>query len=134
VETFYDELKNKLRIEYFPGYSNQSILQDFKAALFVSNVQTLIFSELEEDLKESNRDKKYDYKVNTNISYGLLKDRVVTLFLDKKPTGIDIVEELKSLYKSHLVPIRTNRKSERNPDKYRSRIKPKITKNQKDGV
>jgi hypothetical protein len=134
VETFYDELKNKLRIEHFSGYSNQSILQDFKAALFVSNVQTLIFSELEEDLKESNRDKKYDYKVNTNISYGLLKDRVVTLFLDKKPTGIDIVEELKSLYKSHLVPIRTNRKSERNPDKYRSRIKPKITKNQKDGV
>ncbi|TXD80404.1 IS4 family transposase [Subsaximicrobium wynnwilliamsii] len=134
VETFYDELKNKLRIEHFSGYSNQSILQDFKAALFVSNVQTLIVSELEEDLKESNRDKKYDYKVNTNISYGLLKDRVVTLFLDKKPTGIDIVEELKTLYKSHLVPIRTNRKSERNPDKYRSRIKPKITKNQKDGV
>jgi hypothetical protein len=54
VETFYDELKTKLRIEHFSGYSNQSILQDFKAALFVSNVQTLIISELEEELKESN--------------------------------------------------------------------------------
>ncbi|QAA83107.1 IS4 family transposase [Aequorivita sp. H23M31] len=134
VETFYDELKNKLRVEHFSGYSNQSILQDFKAALFVSNVQTLIVSELEDELKDINRGKKYDYKVNTNISYGLLKNRVVKLFLDEKTDGSDIVEELKSLYKSHLVPSRPNRKSERNPGKYRARIKPKITKNQKDGV
>ena len=134
VETFYDELKNKLRVEHFSGYSNQSILQDFKAALFVSNVQTLIIGELEEELKEGNQGKKYDYKINTNISYGLLKNRVVTLFMNEKSDGVDIVEELKSLYISHLVPIRPNRKFERNPGKYRSRIKPKVTKNQKDGV
>lgn len=71
---------------------------------------------------------------STQIYYGLLKNRVVTLFLDKKTDGNDIVEELKSLYKSHLAPIRPNRKLERNPGKYRARIKPKITKNQKDGV
>ena len=134
VETFYDELKTKLRVEHFSGYSNQSILQDFKAALFVSNVQTLIISELEEELKDTNQGKKYDYKINTNISYGLLKNRVVTLFMNERPDGADIVEELKSLYRSHLVPIRPNRKFERNPGKYRARIKPKVTKNQKDGV
>ena len=44
VETFYDELKNKLKVEYFSGYSHQSILQDFHAAIFISNVQTLIVS------------------------------------------------------------------------------------------
>ena len=71
---------------------------------------------------------------NTNISYGFLKNRVVTLFLDERTDGSDIVEELKSLYESHLVPIRPNRKSERNPGKYRARINPKIPKNQKDGV
>jgi hypothetical protein len=134
VETFYDELKNKLRIEHFSGYSNQSILQDFKAALFVSNVQTLIVSELEDELKESNQAKKYDYKVNTNVSYGLLKNRVVSLFLDKQPPETEMVEELKLLFKSNLVPIRSNRKFERNTGKYRARLKPKITKNQKDGV
>lgn len=134
VETFYDELKNKLRVEHFSGYSNQSILQDFKAALFVSNVQTLIVSEIQDELKESNQSKKYDYKINTNISYGLLKNRVVALFLYETSDGTDIVEELKSLYISHLVPIRPNLKFERNPGKYRSRIKPKVTKNQKDGI
>jgi len=134
VETYYDELKNKLKIEHFSGYSNQSILQDFEATLFVSNVQTLIVSELEDDLNESNQGKKYDYKINTNISYGLLKNRVVTLFLDQQPEGIDMAEELKKLFKSHLVPIRPNRKFNINTKKYRVRIKPKITKNQKDAI
>jgi len=134
VETFYDELKNKLKVEHFSGYSNQTIQQDFKAALFISNVQTLIVSELEDELKENNQGKKYDYKINTNVSYGLLKNRVVSLFLDKQPTDVDMVEQLKDLFKSHLVPIRNNRKFERNSGKYRSRVKPKITKNQKDAI
>ncbi|HLS11623.1 MAG TPA: IS4 family transposase [Flavobacteriaceae bacterium] len=134
VETFYDEFKNKLKVEHFSGYSNQSILQDFKATLFVSNVQTLIVSELEDELKENNQGKKYDYKINTNISYGLLKNRIVALFFDEKSTETNIVEELKVLFKSHLVPIRPDRKLERKPGKYRARIKPKIPKNQKDAI
>lgn len=134
VETFYDELKNKLRIEHFSGYSNQSILQDFRAALFVSNIQTLIVGELEDDIKASNQVKKYDYKINTNVSYGLLKNRVVSLFLEKQPLETDIVAEIKLLFKSNLVPIRPNRKFERNLGKYRTRTKPIITKNQRDGV
>jgi len=134
VETFYDELKNKLKVEHFSGYSDHSIQQDFRAALFVSNVQTLIVGELEDDLKESNRGKKYDYKINTNISYGLLKDRIVTLFLDEQQKETDMVGELKELFMSHQVPIRENRKFERRPGKYRARIRPKITKNQKDAI
>lgn len=58
VELFYDELKNKLKIEHFSGYSNHSILQDFYAAIFVSNVQTLIVSELEEDVIAEKGEKK----------------------------------------------------------------------------
>src|SRR5690554_923338 len=134
VETFYDELKNKLKVEHFSGYSDQSIQQDFRAALFVSNVQTLIVGELEDGLRESNRGKKYDYRINTNISYGLLKDRVVALFLDRQRKGTDMVGELKELFMAHQVPIRENRKFERRTGKYRARIRPKITKNQKDAI
>lgn len=134
VETFYDELKNKLKVEHFSGYSDQSIQQDFRAALFVSNVQTLIVGELEDGLRESNRGKKYEYRINTNISYGLLKDRVVALFLDGQRKGADMVEELKELFMSHQIPIREDRKFERRPGKYRARIRPKITKNQKDAI
>ena len=58
VETFYDELKNKLKVEYFSGYSHQSILQDFHAAIFISNVQTLIVSDLEQEIKQITKNRK----------------------------------------------------------------------------
>jgi len=133
VETFYDELKNKLKVEYFSGYSNQSILQDFYAALFISNVQTLIVSDLEEELNTQNQGKKYQYKVNTNLSYGFLKNRIIKLFFSKTDMKY-IIKELKILFKQHVVPIRTNRNQHRNTNKYRRRQKPKVTKNQKDAI
>ena len=133
VETFYDELKNKLKVEHFSGYSNQSILQDFYTALFVSNVQTLIESDLQEELQQQNETRKYDYKINTNLSYGFLKNRIVGLFFDESSME-KAVKELKTLFMEHQVPIRPNRSFVRNSGKFRSRIKPKITKNQKDSL
>ena len=133
VETFYDELKNKLKVEHFSGYSNQSILQDFYAALFVSNVQTLIESELEEELGQQNQERKYDYKINTNLSYGFLKNRILGLFFNESSMET-VVKELKSLFLEHQVPVRPNRSYPRKSGKYRSRIKPKVTKNQKDSI
>jgi len=133
VETFYDELKNKLKVEHFSGYSNQSILQDFNAALFISNVQTLIVSDLQEELNQEKQGKKYQYKVNTNLSYGFLKNRIIKLFFSKTAME-DIIVELKTLFRQHLVPIRPNRKQQRDTEKYRRREKPKITKNQKDAL
>ncbi|WLD25166.1 transposase [Flavobacterium dauae] len=79
IETFYDELKNKLKIEHFSGYSNQTIQQDFYAALFVSNVQTLIANELKDEINEKST-KKYAYKVNSNLSYGFLKIELLNFF------------------------------------------------------
>ncbi|MFT6846154.1 MAG: IS4 transposase [Flavobacteriales bacterium] len=79
IETFYDELKNKLKVEPFSGYSKHCILQDFYAALFVSNVQSLIVGELNEGLSKNTKT-KHQYRVNNNLSYGFLKDRIVTLF------------------------------------------------------
>jgi hypothetical protein len=133
VETFYDELKNKIKAEHFSGYSGHSILQDFYAALFVSNVQSLIVGEINDELAEEYTENKYQYKVNNNLSYGFLKDRIITLFFSDKETEI-IVLELKKLFKKHTIPIRPNRKYERNTDKYRKRDKPKVLKNNKDAI
>jgi len=85
IETYYDELKNKLKMEEFSGYSNQSILQDFYSTLFVSNIQTLIENEINEEVEKDIKIKsaKYQYKINTSLSYGFMKDRILELFLLK---------------------------------------------------
>ena len=97
VETFYDELKNKLKVEHFSGYSNQSILQDFYAALFISNIQTLIVSEIEDEIVERNKHKKYNYKINTNLSYGFLKNRILDLFFNENSMDT-VINEIKQLF------------------------------------
>ena len=133
VETFYDELKNKLKVEYFSGYSHQSSLQDFYAAISISNVQTLIVGGLEDEIKQMTKSRKLDYKVNTNLSYGFLKNKIITLFFSNSDME-DIVDQLKILFKRELVPVRPNRSNKRNVGKYRRREKPKVTKNQKDTI
>jgi len=133
VETFYDELKNKLKVEHFSGYSDNSILQDFYAALFVSNIQSLIVNDIEEELQQENKNTKFQYKINTNVSYGLLKNRIISLFFSDKDMET-IMDELRYLFKRHLVPIRPDRSFQRNANKYRNRIRPKVTKNQKDAI
>ena len=133
VETFYDELKNKIKAEHFSGYSNQSILQDFYAALFVSNVQSLIVGEINNELALKSERTKYQYKVNSNLSYGFMKDRIITLFLSDKSMEV-IVSELKYLFKKHTIPVRPNRKFKRDFDKFRLKEKPKVLKNNKDAL
>ncbi len=133
IETYYDELKNKLKIEYFSGYSNQRILQDFYAAIFVSNIQSLIVAELAEELNENTNQNRYRYKVNTALSYGFMKDRILTVFFEKGDME-PAINELKDLFRNNLVPIRPERSNPRNVGKYRNRIKPKVTKNQRDTI
>jgi len=133
VETFYDELKNKLKVEHFSGYSNQSILQDFYAALFISNVQTLIVNEITDEINDETKGTKYSYKVNNNLSYGFLKNRIINLFFSNN--GMDnTLKELRILFKKNLIPIRPNRIFQRDAGKYRKRLKPKVTKNQRDAI
>lgn len=131
VETFYDEIKGKMKLEYFSGYSPESILQDFYATMFVSNIQTLIVGELEDEIALKTKGRKYKYKVNKNLSYGFLKNRILELFLTEESIKV-VVLKIKELFKEHLVPIRPNRTFNREVGKYRNRIKPKVTKNQKD--
>lgn len=132
IETYYDELKNKLKIEYFSGYSHQSILQDFYASLLVGNIQSIIVEEINEEIQQEKGTKKYRYKVNNSLSYGFLKDRILGILFSTQ--DIDETSALKKLLKSHLIPIRPNRQVPRNVGKYRNRIKPKITKNQRDSL
>lgn len=133
VELYYDELKNKLQVGNFSGYSKQTIYQDFYSSIFVSNIQTLLVWEINEELKEERGQTKYQYKVNINVSYGILKNRILELFLSDKPMS-QITEEIKELLKKHTIPIRPNRNYERNNGKYRKRTKPRVTKNQKDAI
>ena len=133
VETFYDELKNKRKVEHFSGYSNTTIRQDLYCAVFISNLQSIMVNGLKDDLEVINSGRQYDYKVNANVSYGFLKNRVLELLYQKAPLD-KVFKELEELFLKHTVPIRNHRKNERDTQKYRYKDKPFVTKTQKDSL
>jgi len=133
IETFIDELKNKLKIEHFSGYSDHTILQDVNCAVFISNLQSVIVSSLAQEMDEQNEQRLYDHKVNANLSYGFLKNRVIELLHQKGPLE-PILAELEALFLKHTVPIRNNRTNPRDTQKYRYKDKPIVTKNHRDSL
>jgi len=132
VETYYNRLKNILSVENFSGLTQQAILQDFACALFISNVQSLIIEEAQEKLEKQGKNRKYEYKINTSISLGFLKNRIIDLFLEKGPEKT--LNELESLLVEHTVPIRKGRRFKRQSDKYRQRTKPPMFHNRKKNI
>lgn len=120
IEVNYDHLKNHIELGNFTGYSVQVVRQDFFANILLANIQALLIRDAQEEMNKKNEDKelKYEYKINKNLSLGFLKERVVDILLSNKP---DYFEELKELFQIEPVPIRKGRKFPR--DRQRSKRK-----------
>lgn len=124
VETNYSHLKNHIEIGNFTGYSTQVIKQDFHANAFIANIQRLIIRDAKIELDPKMEYRKYEYKINRNLSLGYMKDRIIGLLTSNNHQYYD---ELVRLFQIEPVPIRKNRKYPRK----KSRWKRKYYINQK---
>lgn len=112
VETEYDKIKNKCQVEIFSGHSVEAIKQDFYATMFVMNIHSLLVHQCREELKQINNNRKLEYKINRNVTIGILKKHVVKLFMYNTPNYI--LNYLKHEFIKELEPIRPGRKIPRN--------------------
>ena len=108
IETFYGSVKNQLQIECFSGIRQLCIEQDYFANLFLFNLQSIIEKQSEQALDKINGKRILNYKINKNISWASLKNRVVVLFLTNDCSNILL--ELQLLFQQYLEPVRPNRK------------------------
>jgi len=109
IEVSFNSLKNKLQLEWFSGKSVRIILQDFYAKLFDRNLFTLISIGAAEKLKENTRNRKYEYGINENIGYSILKNKWVKLFLDIIEKIKVFLETLIEKLLKNIEPIRPGR-------------------------
>lgn len=130
VETFYNRFKNIIEVEKFSGTSTQFIMQEFNCALYLSNIQTVLTNDAQREIETKYENRKYEYKVNSSLSLGMIRENLVRLFVNEKDNE-KILIELKSYFVENVIPIRPNRKNPRAHDKYRSRQKPKQFKNRR---
>jgi hypothetical protein len=117
IETRYDIVKIKLQLENFTGKTVLSVLQDFYASMYLSNMATFTKYITDAKIQKSNENKglKYTYKTNINILIGKLKDNLILALLDENPKRRDrgmrrVIAEIAK----NQIPIRPGRQVERN--------------------
>ena len=117
IEVKFNELKNRLQIENFSGETPIAIEQDFYASIYLSNMAAIAKAEVNHKIEQKNRNKKFnhEYKANTNILIGKLKDSLVMALLQGNPRKrkkmmAEIIKELQT----NTIPIRPERKNNRN--------------------
>lgn len=111
IEVKYNEIKNRLQIENFTGKTVISIEQDFYATMYLTNMVALAKKDANQDIKEYNegKDLKYEYKVNTNVLVGKLKDTLIEMLVAKPWRRSKILKEIQDEIIRNVIPIRTDR-------------------------
>lgn len=110
-EENYKFHKVRVEVENFSGKTPHAIEQDFHATVFTCNVRALLANEADKEVREtSQRECKYDFKINKNISISLLKDEIVKALFDSESNLELFCEKMKRGMKKSTVPIRPERK------------------------
>jgi hypothetical protein len=108
IETRFGSFKNQFQLEAFSGQKVETILQDFYATIFLSNLQEIISKPSQEKVKERTSGCKYSYQINRNTAIGLMKNRVIDILLSDDSENSLI--QLQNLFAQYVQPIRPHRK------------------------
>jgi len=107
VESNISFQKNILQLESLSGLTPVSVMQDFYATVFVSNLHFLLIKQAQETINNTMTDKKYPMQVNNNKAFGKIKENIIPLFVSHTPS--EILKTLHSYFIRAPLPIRKNR-------------------------
>lgn len=117
VETKFNELKNRLQLENFTGDTPIAVEQDFYASMYLCNMASLAKADANASIEESRKDTilKYEYKVNTNILIGKLRESFIIILLENNTRKRSkMLDKLMQELARNVVPIRPGRNYVRN--------------------
>jgi hypothetical protein len=132
IESNYMVLKSLMQMENFTGKSVLSVKQDFYATLYLANMTAFAKMRANGSITEARKDKglKYEYKANTNLAIGILKDRLIMVMLEeKKKRQAKMLNAIFKAIARNVVPIRPGRQFPRKKSsiKYKRRTTMKTT-------
>ena len=107
-ETYHQMLKGRLDLENWTGQTVEAVRQDVQAAVFVSNVESVLSQEAQAALSAQDATRQYPAQVNRAVSYHALKERMLDLLWSQRPTQ-KVLEEIQRWMQSNPVSVRHNR-------------------------
>jgi hypothetical protein len=84
-ETYHQMLKGRLDLENWSGQTVEAVRQDVQAAVLVSNLESLLSQEAQEQLSAGDEARQYPAQVNRALSYHALKERILDLLWSRRP-------------------------------------------------
>lgn len=116
IESKYNDIKNKLEIENFTGYSSCAILQDFYATMFLANLAGVLEYDLHEEIEAAHRkpENRYQYKMNIAAAISVLKKRIVEMLSTRSARKREcLFAKMAVRLAKEVVPVRLHRSYER---------------------
>ena len=111
IETAYEVLKDRLKIENFTGIKPLLIEQDINSTIYVSNLAEDIICDIEdEDQEHLKNDYKHTMQLNRNLSIGLLKSDLIYILIESDAKRkAELLQALYDEIRVNVVPIRPDR-------------------------
>lgn len=118
IETAYNVIKNRMKVEEFSGKRDRLILQDIYTCIWLYNIIMLRIIELNEEYEIPEDRYKYEMKRNQNQAIGIVKDYFLSsiIIAGTEEATIYFNECTKEINK-HLVPVRPDRHYKRKKTK-----------------
>jgi hypothetical protein len=91
-ETYHQMLKSRLDLENWTGQTLEAVKQDLHAAVFLSNLESLLSQEVQEQLSHGDAERKHPIAVNRAVSYHAVKERLLDLLFKDVPVDQTIIE------------------------------------------
>lgn len=112
VETFFSKLKGRLALENFTGKSVESIYQDFWSTILISNLETIMIEDIEENMNTNaipEGKTRKNQKINKAVSFNAIKNMAFEIFLNE-PDKNKIINKLTKLFIMNPITVRKDRK------------------------
>lgn len=105
-EICFDVLKNKLQLTLFTGQKPAAIVQEFYATIFNFNLNSILIKDCAVEEKKVSQKRTQEYKVNKNVSIGLMNRKVIQLFILPKNEMAILVNQLITRFNRYMEPVR----------------------------
>lgn len=122
IETAYNVLKNRMKLEEFSGIRERLILQDIYCSVWLYNLTMLHLIEVSETREIPQERYKYEMKRNLSIAIGIVKTYFIrSLMSETREQRRESFEQMSALLTKHLVPVRPHRAVKRKSPVNKSR-------------
>lgn len=112
-EICFDVLKNKLQLCLFCGQKPEAIIQEIHATVLNCNLNSILVKGCRKEEEKLSQKRKHAYKVNKNVSIGIMKKKVIQIFYLPQNDVEELINHLIQKFNRYMEPVREGRSFDR---------------------